>query len=221
VSARKRIVVLGAGGQARETRWTIEELNRIEPTFEFVGYAISDLAKLTHTDSKSDVRGDFGWLRSMRTSVDALALGIGTPAARLKVARELQESFTPEAWPTLIHPTAIIDRTSVKHGRGVFISAGVVATVNVVLGDFCMLNFGCTVGHEASIGAGSVVNPGANISGGVELGEGVLVGTGAQVLQYVRVGAGATIGAGAVVTQDVPAGATVVGVPARPLERKP
>ena len=56
-----------------------------------------------------------------------------------------------------------------------------------------------------------------DVAGGVLLGEGCLVGSGAQVLQYRSVGAGATVGAGAVVTRDVPAGATVVGVPARPV----
>jgi serine acetyltransferase len=59
-----------------------------------------------------------------------------------------------------------------------------------------------------------------NISGGVDIGRGVLVGTGAQILQYVRVGDGATVGAGAVVRSDVPAGVTVVGIPAKPLEKK-
>jgi serine acetyltransferase len=46
-----------------------------------------------------------------------------------------------------------------------------------------------------------------------------MIGTGAQVLQYLRIGKGATVGAGAVVTSDIPAGTTVVGVPARALER--
>jgi len=90
---------------------------------------------------------------------------------------------------------------------------------NVEVGEFAMLNFACSVGHEVRVGASSVVNPGVNLSGGVVVGERVLVGAGAVVLQYLSIGDGATIGAGAVVTHDVAPGVTVVGVPARPLVR--
>ncbi|MGH7537098.1 MAG: acyltransferase [Gemmatimonadales bacterium] len=46
------------------------------------------------------------------------------------------------------------------------------------------------------------------------------VGTGAVILPGVTIGAGAIVGAGAVVTKDVPDGETVVGNPARPIERR-
>jgi UDP-2-acetamido-3-amino-2,3-dideoxy-glucuronate N-acetyltransferase len=48
---------------------------------------------------------------------------------------------------------------------------------------------------------------------------GASIGSGATVLGGVRIGREAIVGAGAVVTRDVAANSTVVGNPARPLER--
>ena len=60
----------------------------------------------------------------------------------------------------------------------------------------------------------------AHIMGGeVVIEEGALVGIGAIVVPRTTIGAWATVGAGAVVIKPVPPGVTVVGVPARPLQK--
>jgi acetyltransferase-like isoleucine patch superfamily enzyme len=52
---------------------------------------------------------------------------------------------------------------------------------------------------------------------GVTIRRGSFVGAGATILAGVSIGPEAFIGAAALVNRDVPAGATVVGVPARPI----
>ena len=214
---QKRIVVIGAGGMAREIYWLIREINAVQPLYDFLGYVVSDRNLCGNYDSQDAILGDYTWLEENRRSIDVVAVGIGTPAARPKVGHELRALLPDAEWPTLIHPSVILDLASANIGLGVQICAGTLATVNITFNSLALCNFGCTLGHEAVVGEGSVINPGANISGGVVLGRGVLVGTGAQILQYCQVGDGAILGAGAVVLEDVAPWTTVVGVPARAL----
>ncbi len=49
--------------------------------------------------------------------------------------------------------------------------------------------------------------------------DGASIGSGSTILGGIRIGRNALVGAGAVVTRDVPDDTTVVGNPARPIER--
>ncbi len=215
----RKIAILGAGGFAREVAWLIRDINSVKPCYSFQGFVLSELSKKGEHDSLDLLLGDYDWIEKNPGSIDAFAIGIGTPAVREKIAAEAQARFPKMEWPSLVHPSANFDRSSSVIGRGVILCAGVLGTVNVTLEPFCVANLACTIGHEACIGQYSVLNPTVNISGGVKLGKSVLVGTGAQILHYLRIGDGSSIGAGAVVTKDVPPGETVVGIPARPLSR--
>ncbi len=217
----RRIAIIGAGGFARELRWLLSEIaadpdKRYEP-FEVVCFLEKDAHRAASTEARVEEESE--WLS--KNHIDALAIGIGTPSIRLKVAERLKKQYPKIEWPAIIHPSVKYDQNSCKIGEGVILCAGVIATVNVVFEPFSMINLSCTIGHEARIGKGSALNPTVSISGGVRLGMGVMVGTGAQVLENIVVGDYATVGAGSVVTKNVESGVTVVGVPARPLVKNP
>jgi sugar O-acyltransferase (sialic acid O-acetyltransferase NeuD family) len=214
-----RIAVIGAGGFAREVAWLISEIardrarRRLPETLEVAGFLVSDLDRLSERDSRP--LGDLSWLETNR--VDALAMGIGKPEVRLRLGHELKRRFPGIPWPALVHPSVQYD-ASCRFAEGVVICAGTIATVNVRVDEFALVNLSCTIGHEATIGAGSVVNPLTAISGGVKIGKAVLVGTHVAVLQYVSIGDHAVIGSGAMVNKDVAPHTTVMGVPAKPRE---
>lgn len=213
----KRIAIVGAGGFAREVAWLISDIahdqsrGKNSKTMEVAGFLVSDRSKVSERDS--DILGDFTWLEE--NDVDGLAMGIGSPEVRLRLGQELKQRFPLIPWPTLIHPSVKCG-ASCEFAEGVAICAGNIATVNVKIEEFAMVNLSCTIGHEASIGAGSVVNPITAISGGVNIGKGVLVGTHVAILQYISIGDHAVIGSGAMVNKDVAPNTTVMGVPAKP-----
>lgn len=72
----------------------------------------------------------------------------------------------------------------------------------------------CLLFQQVTVGAGA--RPGLP-----KLGGHVDVGAGAKILGGVTIGDHARVGANSVVLDDVAAGATVVGVPARPIARRP
>lgn len=67
--------------------------------------------------------------------------------------------------------------------------------------------------HQVTIGAEKRQSP--------QIGDGVFIGAGAKIVGAVKIGAGARVGANAVVLHDVEANTTVVGIPARPINKKP
>lgn len=99
-----------------------------------------------------------------------------------------------------IHPGATI-------GRGVFIDhgMGVVIGETAIVGDYCLIYQGVTLG-----GTGKETG-----KRHPTLGQHVVVGAGAKVLGNIQVGDYARVGAGSIVLRPVPAHCTAVGVPGR------
>jgi sugar O-acyltransferase (sialic acid O-acetyltransferase NeuD family) len=199
----KTIAIVGAGGNAREIAAIIRDIGG----YDFICYLADTIGRYD-----SPMLGGFDWLTN--NVVNCLAMGIGSPQAKLSVGRRLAAEYPDIEWPVLIHPTAYVGPTC-ELQRGVIVCVKAITTENIKIGEFAQLNFGCMVGHEAIIGDGCLINPGASISGGVEIGEETMVGAGACILQYRTIGRNSIVGAGAVVIHDVACSTTVVGVPAK------
>lgn len=105
-----------------------------------------------------------------------------------------------------IHPAARIGRRLIiDHGMG------------VVIGETAEIGDDVYLYHQVTLGGTSSQRGKRHPT----LGNGVIVGAGAKILGGIVVGDNARVGANAVVVQPVSANETVVGIPARPVERDP
>lgn len=107
--------------------------------------------------------------------------------------------------------TAIDIHPGARIGRNFFIDHGF-----VVIGETAVIGDDVTIYQCVTLGG---TDPAGGISGKRHptIMDGVIIGSGAQVLGPITVGPKARIGANAVVTRDVAEGATMVGIPARPV----
>lgn len=209
----EKLAIVGAGGFAREVLTLINDINRVNPLYEVVGFVDSDKSNAIHG---LPVIGDDDEVNAT-TEALSLVIAVGEPHLKGKIHSKFTNSLI--CFPTLIHPSVIIgDKESVKIGEGCIICAGNILTTDIKLHRFITLNLACTVGHDTEIADYSSFMPSVNISGEVKVGSGVYVGTGAKIINQVEIGEGTIVGAGAVVTKNLPANCTAVGVPANPIK---
>jgi serine O-acetyltransferase len=103
-----------------------------------------------------------------------------------------------------IHPAARLGRRLIiDHGMG------------VVIGETAEVGDDVYLYHQVTLGGTSSLRGKRHPT----VGNGVIIGAGAQVLGAITIGDNARIGANAVVVRDVPPDTTVVGIPARPVDR--
>ena len=77
------------------------------------------------------------------------------------------------------------------------------------------------IGENVNIGAGTITcNYDGKLKHPTEIGDDVFIGSDTMLVAPLKIGKGAQTGAGSVVTHDVEPGSTVVGVPARKLDKK-
>lgn len=204
------IVMVGAGGHAKVC------IELLQAMGQRVAYCIGAPDSSGTCLGVPVLPGDehLARLREQGYARAFIAIGSNRLRARLGAAArtlgfELVSAVSPRA---VVSPSARI-------GAGVAVMAGAVINADATIGELSIINTGATVDHDCRLGAAVHIAPQCALAGNVSVGDTSFLGVGSRVIPDLRIGAQVMVGAGAVVIADIADGSTVVGVPARALNK--
>jgi len=121
-------------------------------------------------------------------------------------------------WVNIIAPAAFVSSTAVL-GKGCVVYPGCYIGANVRFGDGVLMLAGSVVNHDCIVENDVIITTGVTLAGCVKVKTGAYLGQACTIKQLLTIGEKSTVGMGAVVTRDVPDNVTVIGCPARVMEK--
>ena len=205
----KNVVILGAGGFAREVLSFLKLTNN----YKIVGFTDANPLLKGKFINDFPVLGDDNVLKNLiKKNVSLAFVAVGKSGIREVLFKKICDlGFKPL---NVIHPSAVIS-PNVSLGQGIIIYPNATINTNVCIGNSVLINSNASIGHDVKIEDFVNICPGVNISGTVKIGESAFLGIGCSVLENVVIGHKAIIGGGALVSKNVLPETTVVGIPAR------
>lgn len=191
-------VLIGAGGFAREIRAEVRlQYGNVLKMYVDDEYWAEGLYRISEFDPETQ----------------SALIAVGNPADKKILLAKLPENT--DFW-NYISPRAYVN--NLRMGKGNFICAGTIITVNVTIGNHVHLNLHTTVGHDAVLGDFVTTAPNVNISGNVTIKDGVYLGTASCVKEKLTICEDVVLGMNASVVKDITESGTYVGIPAKKIK---
>jgi sugar O-acyltransferase (sialic acid O-acetyltransferase NeuD family) len=219
VTGPQPLILIGAGGLAREAAETVRALNSARLTWTLLGYLDDDPAKQETVISGLPVLGSVDDLGKYPDA--KVVLCAGRPdnyVARSHLASRVE--LEADRYATLVHPTASIGSTC-EVGAGSVVLAHVTLTADAVVDRHVVIMPQVVLTHDVRVGEFATLASGVRLGGSSRIEPGAYIGSGACVREGLTIGERAMVGMGAVVTRDVPPERLWVGCPARDVARAP
>lgn len=207
--------IVGTGGLGRGVAETVKVISERDRNWTLSGFIDDDPSANGTYVNDMKVVGDTKFLLGLNKTANVV-IAIANPEVKAKIYEKLSVNKNL-LYPNVIHPSVHLN-SSIRMGMGNIISDNVAFSANVCVGDFSLIHFNCTIGHDVQIEDYVTVYPGVNLSGYSRMKYKSQAGTNSSVLPQIIVGEGAVIGAGSMVNNNPIRYTTVVGIPAKELK---
>jgi sugar O-acyltransferase (sialic acid O-acetyltransferase NeuD family) len=200
------MIIAGAGGHGKEVRQVLLQ----------DGFSSSELTFFDQDPARVAASGIFTSEEILiHFSKDSrFVLGVGNPEFRQKLYNLLSD-LGGRLYGVGSHFSTHLMDSPIKFDAMPFSFVG----PETAIGLGVLVNTRAHVHHECMVGDFSEIGPGAMLLGGVKIGKYCRIGAGAVILPGVEIADEVIIGAGAVVNKSVFERSTLVGVPAKKVEK--
>lgn len=179
------LVIVGAGGFARETAELVRAADPDGRRFRLTGIVDDDPARAGTVVAGLPVLGP---VETVRDHDAAIVVCVGNPAnfvARAMIVDRL--GLADDRYATLVHPAAVVPSTATL-GAGTVVHAGVVFTTDVSIGNHVAVMPAVVLTHDDEVGDFVTFASGVRVGGGCRIGTGAYLGAGSVVRESADVG---------------------------------
>lgn len=208
------LIVIGGGEHARVV---IEAARSLPDRWRVVGFV--DPAACEETVSRMRISRLGDDLSLAKHPNAALVLGIGNVAVSRTREDVIAKLGVPAArWAVIVHRAAWVSPTA-ELGAGSVVFAGAVVNSGARIGSHCIINSCACIEHDTELADFVHASPGSVVAGGASVGAGSYLGMGSLVRDHRTIGRNCLVGMGAAVATNFGDGVTLVGLPAKKVER--
>lgn len=204
----KKVVIIGAGGQAKVIADIVDKSQDI-----LLGFLDDNLEKGQKVICDYKVLGKIEEVLQLKEQDENIefVIAIGNNTIRKEISDKYRLNYY-----TTIHPSAQIG-LDVTIEKGTQILANACVNSCAKIGKHCIINTGAIIEHDNIIEDYVHISPNVALGGTVKIGENTHVGIGAVVKNNIEICSNCIIGAGAVIVKNIIEEGTYVGVPAKRL----
>ncbi len=213
----KDLLIFPFGGNAKEAIMAIDSMNRVEQTWNVLGFLDDDKSLWGKDFAGYKVLGGVGRI-SEHPASKVLAVP-GSPGTFLKRKKIIESIKLPrERWAAVVDGRAAVSPDA-WIGENCLIMANVVISASVRVGAHCVILPNTVIAHDSIVGDYTMIGSNVSVSGSCTIGPRCYIGSGATIRDGIQIGMKSLVGLAACVVENVPEKTVVAGHPARPMKK--
>ena len=207
----KDLLVVG-GGNPDIVR-LIEDINKSERKFNFLGFLEKDISLHNNTRFGYPVLGGDELLERKEFQKVHIINNVFADLNTRKQSLKRLSHISNDRFVNLVHPTSNVREENI--GFDNIIYDYVVLQAHAKIGNHNIIHTGSIIGHETQIGNCCLIAANVSVGGRVKVADNSYLGLGCVIIPGGAVEEYGFVGVGAVVTKNVESHTTVLGNPAR------